>query len=36
MIVSGTAITGATDPSQVIALLRNSVENAIQKSQLER
>ncbi|XP_057379635.1 ribulose-phosphate 3-epimerase-like [Daphnia carinata] len=36
MIVSGTAITGASDPSQVIALLRNSVENAIQKSQLER
>lgn len=36
MIVSGTAITGAADPSQVIALLRNSVENAIQKSQLER
>lgn len=36
MIVSGTAVTGAPDPAQVIALLRNSVENAIQKSQLER
>nr|CAG4642760.1 EOG090X0CAY [Evadne anonyx] len=36
MIVSGTAITGATDPAQVISHLRNSVENAIQKSQLER
>nr|SVE74412.1 EOG090X0CAY [Daphnia barbata] len=36
MIVSGTAITGASDPSQVIAILRNAVENAIQKSQLER
>nr|CAG4638700.1 EOG090X0CAY [Cyclestheria hislopi] len=36
MIVSGTAITGATDPAQVISHLRNCVENAIQKSQLER
>lgn len=36
MIVSGTAITGAANPSSVIAHLRNSVENAIQKSQLER
>nr|CAG4643465.1 EOG090X0CAY [Ilyocryptus agilis] len=36
MIVSGTAITGASDPAQVIAHLRNSVENAIQKSQVER
>nr|CAG4641159.1 EOG090X0CAY [Eulimnadia texana] len=36
MIVSGTAITGSSDPGQVIASLRSSVENAIQKSQLER
>lgn len=36
MIVSGTAVTGASDPTQVISHLRNSVENAIQKSQLER
>lgn len=36
MIVSGTAVTGAADPAQVISHLRNSVENAIQKSQLER
>nr|CAG4648851.1 EOG090X0CAY [Polyphemus pediculus] len=36
MIVSGTAITGAADPAHVISHLRNSVENAIQKSQLER
>nr|CAG4641996.1 EOG090X0CAY [Eurycercus lamellatus] len=36
MIVSGTAITGAADPAQVISHLRSSVENAIQKSQLER
>ncbi len=36
MIVSGTAVTGAPDPAQVISHLRNSVENAIQKSQLER
>ena len=36
MIVSGTAVTGAADPSSVIAHLRGCVENAIQKSQLER
>nr|CAG4645774.1 EOG090X0CAY [Lynceus sp. MCZ IZ 141354] len=36
MIVSGTAITGASDPAQVISLLRSAVENAIQRSQLER
>ena len=36
MIVSGTAVTGAADPAQVISRLRNSVENAIQKSNLER
>ncbi|XP_026281875.1 ribulose-phosphate 3-epimerase [Frankliniella occidentalis] len=32
MIVSGTAVTGATDPSQVIKTLRNSVEKVINKS----
>lgn len=36
MIVSGTAITGAPNPAEVISRLRNSVENAIQKSQVER
>lgn len=36
MIVSGSAVTGASDPAAVIAHLRRSVENAIQKSQLER
>lgn len=36
MIVSGTAVTGAPNPAEVISRLRNSVENAIQKSNLER
>lgn len=36
MIVSGTAITGAPNPADVISRLRSSVENAIQKSQVER
>lgn len=36
MIVSGTAITGAPNPAEVISRLRSSVENAIQKSQVER
>ena len=36
IIVSGTAVTAAPNPRQVITHLRNSVENAIQKSQLER
>nr|CAG4646532.1 EOG090X0CAY [Macrothrix elegans] len=36
MIVSGTAITGSSEPAQVIAHLRNSIENAIQRTQIER
>lgn len=33
MIVSGTAVTGAPDPSKVIKTLRESVQTAIEKRQ---
>lgn len=36
MIVSGTAVTRSDNPRQVINLLRNSVQEALQKAQLER
>lgn len=36
MIVSGTAVTNSNNPRQVISILRQSVEEAIQKTQLER
>jgi len=36
MIVSGTAVVSSDDPRGVISLLRQSVDEAIQKSQLER
>lgn len=36
MIVSGSAVTGSDQPRQVISMLRLAVDEAIQKSQLER
>ncbi|XP_076331815.1 ribulose-phosphate 3-epimerase [Tachypleus tridentatus] len=36
MIVSGTAVTTSDDPRRIISSLRHSVEEAIQKSRLER
>ncbi len=35
-IVSGTAITGSQNPRQVMELMRIAVNDAIQRSQLER
>ena len=36
MIVSGTAIINAPDQRQVISMMRDTVKDAIQRSQLER
>nr|CAG4644258.1 EOG090X0CAY [Lepidurus arcticus] len=36
MIVSGTAVTGATDPRHVMDIMRQAVDNAMQRSQVER
>jgi len=36
MIVSGSAVVGSANPRQVIGLLRTAVEDALQRSQLER
>lgn len=36
MIVSGSAVIGSDNPRSVISVLRQAVDDAMQKSQLER